>query len=243
MPGRAAAGLHPHLARRQVDLVMDDEHVGRRELVEAHRLADGAARLVHVGERLEKEHLLARQRSFGDLAVEAPPPRAEPVTAVNRIGGHEADIVPVPGVVRARIAEAGNEEHDTAPGSPLRGGRLLLAAFGLRCAFRPSWWRRRPRPRRRTGLGGLLGNAGGSGSRFGGSAQLFLDAGRRRDRRDREVAGDGRPDALRQRDPRDVERVVDVEAGQVGDDLVRDGVRRAEQLDPVADDVEHAATA
>ena len=94
-----------------------------------------------------------------------------------------------------------------------------------------------------TGLGGLLGNTGGSGSRFGGSAQLFLDAGRRRDRRDREVAGDGRLDALRQRDPRDVERIVDVEAGQVGDDPVRDGVRRAEQLHPVADDVEHAATA
>ena len=49
--------------------------------------------------------------------------------------------------------------------------------------------------------------------------------------------------ALGQRHGRDVERVVDVEAGQVDQDLLRDRVGQALDRNPVADDVEHAAAA
>ena len=35
MAGAAAAGLHPHLAGHQIQLVMEDDDVGRVELVEA----------------------------------------------------------------------------------------------------------------------------------------------------------------------------------------------------------------
>ena len=47
--GDAAAGLHPHLAGRQVDLVVEHHDVGQRQLVEMHRLGDRAAGLVHEG--------------------------------------------------------------------------------------------------------------------------------------------------------------------------------------------------
>ena len=40
-----------------------------------------------------------------------------------------------------------------------------------------------------------------------------------------------------------MQRVVDVEAGEIGDDMIGDGVGRAFQFDAVADDVEHAAPA
>ena len=44
MAGDAAAGLHPHLAGREVELVMEHHDVAELELVEAHGLAHGAAR-------------------------------------------------------------------------------------------------------------------------------------------------------------------------------------------------------
>ena len=40
MAGIAAAGLHPQLAGRQVELVVEDDDVGERDLEEAQRLAD-----------------------------------------------------------------------------------------------------------------------------------------------------------------------------------------------------------
>ena len=75
--GRAAAGLDADLAGRQVDLVMDDDDVAGLDLVEAQRLADRPAGLVHEGLRLEEQDLLAAERALGDLGLEASPPRAE----------------------------------------------------------------------------------------------------------------------------------------------------------------------
>ena len=48
-------------------------------------------------------------------------------------------------------------------------------------------------------------------------------------------------DALGQRDVADVDRIADVEAGDVDRDLVGDLVGVADQFELVADDVEHAA--
>jgi hypothetical protein len=63
---RPAAGFYPHLGRREVDLVVEDDDIRRFELVEVHGLGDGAARLVHVRFRLEQEDALAAHLALGD---------------------------------------------------------------------------------------------------------------------------------------------------------------------------------
>ena len=70
----------------------------------------------------------------------------------------------------------------------------------------------------------------------------FLNAGRRRDRSDRQVviAADRRHIG-RQLHIADMDALAHFEAGQIDDDIVRDEIRRAVKLDFVADDVENAA--
>ncbi len=68
MSGDAAARLHPYLAGREIELVMEDDHVAEAELVEAHCLAHGAAGLVHEGLRLEQEHGVFAELAFGQEA-------------------------------------------------------------------------------------------------------------------------------------------------------------------------------
>src|SRR5215210_6967175 len=95
---------------------------------------------------------------------------------------------------------------------------------------------RRSRARRR------LGRHWRRSSRRRGRRRLFLQARRRDDRRDGEVAlADRRLRAFRQGDRRDVERIADIEAGEIGVERVRDGLDRHQQLDRVAHDVERAA--
>ena len=62
--GDAAAGLHPHLARRQFELVVEHDDVGQRQLVEMHRLGDRASGLVHEGAGQQQLHALAAERPF-----------------------------------------------------------------------------------------------------------------------------------------------------------------------------------
>src|SRR4051812_19668889 len=83
---------------------------------------------------------------------------------------------------------------------------------------------------------------GRSGSLRGSILRLHLEAGRRHDRGDGEVAiGDRALGALGQSDGRDVERIADVEAGQIDLDLVGDLGGVADQLEVVTDGIEHAA--
>ncbi len=102
MAGIAAAELHPELGGGEVELVVQHDHVGERNLVEALRLRDRAAGLVHEGRGLQED------RSLGPSTARRPRPgsavaeRARPVLAGDRVDGEEADIVPV-----ARIACAG----------------------------------------------------------------------------------------------------------------------------------------
>ena len=58
MPGNAAAGLHPHLAGREVDLVVEHHDVGEPELVEVRGLGHRAAGLVHVGAGQQQQRAL-----------------------------------------------------------------------------------------------------------------------------------------------------------------------------------------
>jgi hypothetical protein len=89
---------------------------------------------------------------------------------------------------------------------------------------------------RRSSCGGF-----GFGLRLG--CGLFFEVTRRRnDRRHREVAvADDRLDAFRQFHRRDVQRLADLEAGEVGFDEFRNLLDRANEFDGVAHDVERAA--
>ena len=64
MPRRAAAALHPHLARHEVEFVVERGDRLGRQLVERGGLLHRCAELVHVGLRLQREDLLA-----GDVAL------------------------------------------------------------------------------------------------------------------------------------------------------------------------------
>ena len=59
MPGHPAAGLHPHLGGRQIDLVVNHHDVAHRHLVEVRGLRHGSARVVHVGLGLQQQDALA----------------------------------------------------------------------------------------------------------------------------------------------------------------------------------------
>ena len=79
--GGAAAGLDPHPAGGEVELVVEDDGVAGLELVELQRRPDGVAGKVHVGAGLQQQDLLGPEAALGDLAVELRPPGAKPCAA------------------------------------------------------------------------------------------------------------------------------------------------------------------
>ncbi len=96
--------------------------------------------------------------------------------------------------------------------------------------------------RRGGALGTFHGSAFGS-TRIGGGGnrRLFDVGGRRRNRRDGEVALDDRLHAFGQREVMDVKAVADLHPFEIAVDVVGDVVGRAIDLDLVPDDVDHAA--
>src|SRR3954452_21199527 len=88
--GDAAADLHPHLAWRQFELVMEYGDVARRDLEEACRFLNAAAGIVHVSRRLEQDHALSTERAFRGLALKPAAPWRETVTPRDLVDGHEA---------------------------------------------------------------------------------------------------------------------------------------------------------
>src|SRR5258708_19330800 len=79
------------------------------------------------------------ERALRGLALKAAAPGCKTMTPRDLIDGHEADIVPVIRVFRARIAEANKESHDAASRA-----RLLFLVATAGGPFRPT--RRRPPP-------------------------------------------------------------------------------------------------
>ena len=77
MAGEAAADAHLDLERREVELVMEDGERFQVELVEAQRLLNRIAAVVHEGLRLEQQDALAADAAFGDQAAELLLPRPE----------------------------------------------------------------------------------------------------------------------------------------------------------------------
>ncbi|MNX84031.1 hypothetical protein D3C86_1158110 [compost metagenome] len=119
----AAAGLHAEAARGQVDLVVEDDDLAGFDLVEARRLADRAAALVHIGLRFHQQDLDravgAVDLAFADDGLELGPLGTEAPAARDLVHGHEADVVAVLLVFGARIAEPCDDDHaDLMPFDP-----------------------------------------------------------------------------------------------------------------------------
>ena len=64
VPGGAAAELHLDLHRREVELVVEDGQRVEVELVEAQRLLNRVAAVVHEGLRLEQQDPVAADRGL-----------------------------------------------------------------------------------------------------------------------------------------------------------------------------------
>src|SRR5260370_30508066 len=84
------------------------------------------------------------ERALRGLALKAAAPGCKTMTPRDLIDGHEADIVPVIRVFRARIAEANKESHDAASRA-----RLLFLVATAGAPFGASRGRLRHRPRNR----------------------------------------------------------------------------------------------
>ena len=123
--GVAAAGLDPDPAGREVELVVQDDHLGGLELVELQRGADGVAGEVHVGAGLQEQHLLGAEAAFGHAPLELRAPGGEAMRRGDGVGGHEADVVALAGMFGAGIAEADEELH-----VDLRNGHFARETMG-----------------------------------------------------------------------------------------------------------------
>jgi hypothetical protein len=66
VPRMSAALFDAHLARREVQFIMEHRHVTGRQLVEAHRLSHGLTGQVHEGLGLQQQHLLGAELAFAE---------------------------------------------------------------------------------------------------------------------------------------------------------------------------------
>ncbi len=118
MAGIAAARLHAHHAGLQVEFVVDDDHLGGRELVKAHGFAGRAPALVHVGRRLEQDALPGADLALRGQALETLLPRPEGVAARDLVNRHKANVMAVAGVFITWIAQSDDQLHDCNPSLP-----------------------------------------------------------------------------------------------------------------------------
>ena len=110
--GGAPARLHAEAARREIDLIIEDDDVRGGDLVEARRFGNGVAAVVVECLRLHQQRTHAGDSAFGDFAAKLFLPGPEAMRARDPLHGHEADIVAVARIFRARIAETDEEQHD-----------------------------------------------------------------------------------------------------------------------------------
>src|SRR5580704_17509841 len=111
MAGIAAAGLDPHLARRQIEFIVKDDDSRRIDLIIARRRASGAAGFNHVGLRLKQNHPFAGEHDLADEALKARTKRRRLISARDRIESHEAGIVAMAGKGLSHIAETSEKKH------------------------------------------------------------------------------------------------------------------------------------
>ena len=109
--GDAATRLDANLAGFEVDFVVDDDQILRNHPVVTEGRADGPARLVHEGERLEKHHAAALHAPRGGETPVALPERTDAMPSGNRVDGHESDIVTVAKMGVAGVSEPSDQFH------------------------------------------------------------------------------------------------------------------------------------
>ena len=90
---------------------MKDSQRVHVELVEAQRLLNRVAAVVHERLGLQQQHSLAADPAFGDEAAELLLPRAEIMRLGDHVSRHEADVVPVECIFRTGIPEADPKLH------------------------------------------------------------------------------------------------------------------------------------
>jgi len=118
-----AAAFHPDLAGRQINLVIEDEYVLGRDLLETRRLGHGKAGFVHKALWLDGEDFVAADPPFGDLRAVFGLPWGKAVPVGKHVECHETGIVPVPSIVPSRVAKACEQQHVTLGSSNCAAGR------------------------------------------------------------------------------------------------------------------------
>src|SRR5262249_36265166 len=111
MSSDAAADFQAHLARRQINLVVKHCDVPEREFVKMRGFGDRAAGFIHESAGQQQQRAPPAERSLAGDAGKAPAPWTEAVALGDFLNGEEADIVPVAGIARSRIAESDQEQH------------------------------------------------------------------------------------------------------------------------------------
>ena len=127
MPALPAALFKPDESEVDVELVMDDDNMLVRDLVEIRELAHGPSGDIHKRRGDREQGRDAPENRLGDVRP-ALVPRQFHAGAVGQLGEDVgADVMPVPGIPASGVAESDDE-----PG--IHGGRNYAASGRV-----PSW--------------------------------------------------------------------------------------------------------
>lgn len=97
--GGAAADLESYRPVGKIQLIVDGEDIGQGNLEEPHRRLHGLAAQVHVGHRLEKDHVVPSQVDLHELALELVPETRRTPAPRQSVEHHEADVVAIASVL------------------------------------------------------------------------------------------------------------------------------------------------
>src|SRR3954452_17983888 len=111
MPRGSAADLHLDLERGEIELVMEDGERVHVALVEAQRLGNGFAAVVHEGLRLKQQDALSSDAALRYQTAKFLLPRTDIVHFGQDVGGHEANIVALQRIFGAWITKTDPELH------------------------------------------------------------------------------------------------------------------------------------
>jgi hypothetical protein len=110
-PG-ATVATEPHLAEREIEVVIHRENVSRIQPIETTELGDRFAARVHEGLRLGEDHAARLDLTRAELRIMPTPADADPPAFGKGVDDHESEIVPRQAVAGARIPETDDQPHD-----------------------------------------------------------------------------------------------------------------------------------
>ena len=111
----AATPFYAQLARRQIDFIVENDDVFRRNFIKRRRRQHRASGFVHVCHRFEDKCFPAVDHRIGDLALELCAPGRKAMAADDFVHRHEADVVSVAGISRAGVSETDDKKHKEYP--------------------------------------------------------------------------------------------------------------------------------